>query len=490
MNFVEEVLSTGNNKIGYISPTFEPIKDLSLKESVQLITRKITIEFCKKNNLILPNFILNILDIYQDYTNTSGQIESRGIIQLYTIYFLLLTISSYWSAITNITNDLLVNKDNILRSISIPKPGLRNNNENTININKIKEKLKNSINSLKSILTPNKESNITIGIKYFLFKHPININWKFYDTILYHSIILLIIIYNLIYIIKTVNRFNKKQQEKIQLYVYHKKNIRQEVDKKVFQQLFLLFGFMVQHGSRTPFTKDYNMEEVYKKEKEKETKTNNKLKTKNNQQLFNSVEDKLQGINTSKNTTEFKSMGVYTILTTIFKLMYYHPFPFDASLLEKKLSKDLQQHPVSIANQNRNSQVNKIPKAKQVESMFEQDKEYLDVLGDLSKFFGDTTHMAIQGLEMAHSNDCHIDEHGKKKCNMNKLGQMGMKRAFKHSGPSKLRATMSNQFALRNEELRKYSNTNLMINPSNRSRRKHSYNTMIGGKRKKTKRKK
>jgi hypothetical protein len=470
MELIDQALSGSNNRVGYISPKFEPIKDLSLRESIQLITRKITIEFCKKYNLILPNFILNILDIYQDYTNTNGQIETRGIIQLYTIYFLLMTISSYWSALTDITSDLLANKDNILKSISVPKPGLKNNSEGRINISEIKNKLASSINSLKSILTPYKESNTTIGIKYFLFKHPININWKFYDTILYHCIILLTIIYNLVYIIKTVNRFDKKQQEKIQLYVYNKKNIRQEVDKKVFQQLFLLFGFMVQHGSRIPFTKEYNIQDVYltekDKEKDKDNKTihNHKSKAENNQQLFNHIENKLQGVNSIKTSTDFKSMGVYTILTTIFKLMYYHPFPFDPLLLEKKLSKNLEQHPVNIANQTRASQLYKIPKSKKFKWMSKEDTEYLSVLGEISDFFGDTLHIASEGLEMMGREKCYIDEKGKKRCNMNELGQIAMMKALKSSSSSSsLEHTMIDEFNRRNRETERYGPTSGII---------------------------
>ena len=85
----------------YTEPPKKPISEVT-----KIINNRL-INFCQNHNLILPNFIRNLLDIYQDYPNTKGQVESRGIIQLYTVYFILHLISAYWYSIKNLKNSLV-----------------------------------------------------------------------------------------------------------------------------------------------------------------------------------------------------------------------------------------------------------------------------------------------------------------------------------------------------------------------------------------------
>lgn len=475
-------LYSGNPKIGYISPKFDLPKNLSLKESVQLITRKLINEFCKNNNLIVPDFVLNVLDLYQDYVHTKGEIESRGIIQLYTVYFVLHLVSAYWSAIVAIEYDIRVNKGNIINAIAEPKAALNMTTPFTSGMrDDIIEKSMEAYKLLKPILTPGKNKNITIGIKYFLFKHPVGINWKYYDTILYQCLILLTIIYNMVYTIKSVANFNKRIQKNIQVYVHDKDKKRPDVMKiKVFPQLFLLHAFMIQHGSRQPYTKSVDMEKAVKKEDAK-YKNNveivNSSKNEENQKLYNTVENSLHGINrTDETDKDVKTMGIYSILNILFQLMYYHPFPYDPSQLESKTKKALKNHPVNAANQQRQLQVKAtVPKGDSSDYFSDYDKEQFQIMGEIGNFFTmgyGQVKGSIRELSRPH---CYKTMTGRKKCALNQFAEKMTLKALKKSGSKKLYNRARKDFGERNRGLTKYMRTQKNNNNNRTTRyRKHS----------------
>lgn len=467
------VLYAGDTSKIFISPTFEPIKDLSLNESVQLITRKLIKEFCETHNLIVPNFVLNILDLYQDYVHTKGNIESRGIIQLYTVYFTLQLISAYWSAIISIKSDLLSNLDKIIDSIISPKTIFKKNIQLTTQMRyDVIEKITEAYKSLESILVPNGNSNITVGIKYFLFNHPVNLNWKYYDTILYHSLILLTVIYNMIYTLKTVANFDKERQKTLQLYVYNKKqNIKHE--KKIFPQLFMIYGFMIQHSSRQPYVKNIDVEKKMKAENAKynvEKLNTNKQTNKqtNEQELYDQIENNMHGINhMNSKDKDIKTMGIYSILNVIFQLMYYHPFPYDVSQLKSVSLKTLNNHPIALANQQKQQQLKTMSKSDMSDVFNEYDREQFEVLGEIGQFF-QTSASQLSGItsELGKSHS-YKDFTGRTRHKLNKYATNLSLKALANVGSKDMYDEASFEFAQRDRSLRNY-----MSNQNRKSKQK------------------
>jgi hypothetical protein len=456
-----DTLFTGNTKMGYTGPKFEPLKNLSLKDSVQLITRKLIDDFCIENNLIASEFVLNILDLYQDYVHTKGNIESRGIIQLYTVYFVLHLISAYWSAIIAVKKDLLSNFNQIIDSMVISRGNVDGIDKKR---NNITTQLEQAYNSLESILLPHGKSHTTTGIKYFLFKHPVSVNWKYYDTILYHSLMLLLVLFNMIYTLKSTSKFDKHRQKKLQLYIYDKKQ-HSKINKKVFPQLFLLYAFMLQHSSRKPYNKTIDVEKSMEAEgakfKNNANSKSKEVKEENRQKKYNQIENDIHGINhTSTKNDNTRTMGIYSILDILFQLMYHHPFPFDASQLESKTKKALDNHPVNLANQQKAQLLSGKMNKKDSDDFFSSfDKEQFEVMGEIGNYLQGLYGMGSKGLNELKQKQCYYDRYGKKKCKMFSFAEKTTLGALKMSGSKNLYRKASRNFSARNRDYSRYYRT-------------------------------
>lgn len=421
-----ELLSGDSKKI-YTGPILQESKQHKISDSHDTISYAITNEFCTRHNLLVPSFVENILDIYSDFTTLKSNVESRGIMQLYTVYFLLHLISSYWTGIMGVKDNLLNNRNKITNYIMERKQAMLGQNFNPVTgamKNSLQNDIKNAYQFIESILSPKmKNSNITIGIKYFLFQHPVNINWKYYDKIVYNCLILLVINYNLIYTVKTIKNFDEKSQKEIQKYVYDQGNKSNIINNKVFPQLFLLFSFMAQHSSRKPYKKDLDVESKMKNEKTKynsisQNNVSNNVSGEQKQKLYNQIENEIQGTeNNDDNSPETKTqtIGVYLILDIIFQLMYYHPFPYDASMLSNK-SKS---HPVDSANQQRKQEL----EDGGVKFTGDLDNEALEISADVMKFVSETTDTLIDTYHaLGNQNNCRMIR-GRKRCKLNPVAE-------------------------------------------------------------------
>lgn len=467
-----DTLFAGNTKKGYTAPKFEPIKGLSLKESVQLMTRKLIDDFCEENNLIPSEFVLNILDLYQDYVHTKGEIESRGIIQLYTVYFVLHLISAYWSAIIGVKKDLLFNSNQIIDSMIISRGFV---DDISTKRNNITTKLTEAYSSLESILLPNGKSNITTGIKYFLFRHPVSVNWKYYDTILYHSLILLLVLFNMIYTLKSTKKFDEARQKKLQLYIYDKKQ-HNKINKKVFPQLFLLHAFMLQHSSRKPYKKTINVEKSMEAEEAKYKNSNNskskEVKEEDKQKKYNHIENAVRGVNHSEpDEQNVRTMGIYSILDILFQLMYYHPFPFDASQLVSKTKKEQKNHPVNMANQQRAEFLKSKMSNKGSQDYFSSfDKEQFEIMGEIGNYLELMYGMGKKGIKGMQEKQCYINREGQKRCKMYSFAEKATLKALRFSGAKGLHGKASRIFEDRNRGHSAYWKTQKRNNMTSRGR--------------------
>lgn len=373
LNNLSGIFNVTSTNIGVIPTNPKPIAKKTPSESVHIINKKLLKDFCQKYNLIVPNFAKNILEIYQDFTNTKGKVESRGIIQLYTVYFVLHIISAYWYSIKNIKMYLVKDKNNIITHILGNKnKGVKNNEFKSITSQMIKD-FKTDINKvyeyMETLLTPhNPSSNITISIKDFLFKQPVNVNWKTFDTMLYNSLMLLIILYNLAYIIKL-----KKTDKSIKEFLFNVEN--NQTNEKVIHQLLLIFYFMIQHSSRAPYSGDINVKKSISQEFKQKNTHNNINKQ---EELYNTIQNSLHGINHNNSDKEIRTAGMFTILQLIFKLMHYHPFPFDAKLLHKKGKLDNNDEYITIRRKKGED-----PTTGEFKLTGEHDNEALEIAGEI-----------------------------------------------------------------------------------------------------------
>jgi hypothetical protein len=438
--YSDKIFNNGSD-IGFISPRFQTVNDPSLKQSIQIITKQLIDDYAISNRLIIPGFVYNIIDIYQDNVNTDDTIESRGIIQLYTIYFILQLISAYWTGVQHIRYDLINNNHNILDLIvAHHKPEISSSqNINTVNSNSIKNKINDAYNVFDILLNPQKKKDIKIpiGIKYFLFKRPVNIDWRYYDTILYYSLILIITIYNYIYFLKTLPQLDKHNEKKVKKYLYHNSSKHPKLNTKAVGQLFMLFGFIKQHSSLAPYTNDISMEKTIKTQKSKNESNQNKLDNQKeiNDELINNVENTLSGLkpNNINNETFRKkhTIGSYSILTIIFKLMYYHPFPYDSKQL-----KQYQKHPIVTANNTREQQLkHKMGQENYNNLMTNSDKEAVEIMGEITGFFtGAATQVEnLNKFARFQRKSSYTDKNGRKQTALNPMIKQMMSSSIKRS---------------------------------------------------------
>lgn len=428
LSYYTNKIFTNGTEVGYLSPKFNIEEPIGLKQSIQLITQKLINNFSDKANLETPGFINNIIEIYQDTINTHSLLESRGIIQLYTIYYLLHLISAYWTGIQDIRQDLTTNKNGIL-NIMISHQKILKNKKNTIDtkdVNSLMTTIKDAYNVMDIVLNPHKSKDIKIptGIKYFLFRRPVNIDWKYYDTILYYGLLLITTIFNYVYLLKTTPKLDKKNETKLKKYIYNKTNKHPKLDIKPISQLFLLYAYINQHSSRQPYAGKISMKNsINKLNNTNNTNIKNNSKETIDEELINEVNNSLNGISSQTNYGS-QTIGSYSILNAIFQLMYYHPFPYDAKLL-KKFQKNPAvvangNHPINVVNQTHQNNLKKeMGNKKHTSIMTADDEENLEILQDIGDTFFGVAKTANKFKHISKPPKCKIDKHGKKKCGLN-----------------------------------------------------------------------
>lgn len=339
-----------------MTDTMKPLPDPKLSKTLQKIVKNLVDKFAAKNHLIVPGFIHNIITIYQNNLLEHQLAESRGVIQLYTVYYLLHLVSAYWTGIEYATNHLVNNNagiiDKLIRHPKFSRPKNPVLETESANINSIQETMKKTSEFLKMILFKKNtnQSKIPIAIKYFLFQHPVNVDWRFYDTIIYYTLVLLIAVYNYVYLMKTINRLKAQDQKELQKLFHSDYTTHEKFNKKPIEQLYMLFAYIRQHASLNPYTADISVNNTYKKmgHTQESFVGGGQDETNNfHDQINNEVAGYKPEENDYNNEARTKhTVGSYSILTTIFKLMYYHPFPYNPKMLKKHTKN----HPIVSAN--------------------------------------------------------------------------------------------------------------------------------------------
>lgn len=409
-HYTSELFKDNSIDQGMLVPKFPELEPKTFQHNIQHISEVLITDFAEKNNLIVPGFVYNILSIYRNYTRTENLVEVRGIIQLYTVYFVLSFISAYWTPIMKATEDFITHK--IFENLRIhPKPNIviPDNVEDNSTVDNMRHIYNLGIKLLKEILDPlNKFSDIGIpaSIKDFLFKHPVNVDWKLYDVTLFYSLIVIIVIYNYVYFLKTLSQTkNKPFVNKLQKKLNSRKRNSTEVNIKYVGQLFMFYGFMRQHMSTEPYGKEFNINNTLKKQKK--TNNNRKKSMFNNQNNINTISNNLSGLNrpnnTNTNTTPKQTMGSQLLLEKIIKLMHLQPFPYDPKLLRKfKKGMSLQEQQqksyngktVTIRLDGSNAEVEKLSGFSQV--MTEQDKGMGKMISELASLTSGVAKTATQ----------------------------------------------------------------------------------------------